>query len=334
MKIRMPMKTIGSVLLLLLAAAIALAGCAARVDRAPLPARLAIGVQSTKPEETRAAWQPLVADLSRKLAIPMELVTADQAETVQALAAGQVDVVWLSSSAAIDAVVDANARTFALYENVNGTQGYKAVVVTRADSGIKTLEEALAPGRYRYAAGVKTSTSGYVLPQHFLFGPRGTTAEERFKSVVYGGHAGNLEALWSGKVDVSINNTTDLAAFKARTPGADEGLVTLWESPMVPNDVLMARADIPAATLAKVAALFLGYGKTEPEQALFRKASGISHFVAADNLLLEPVSAFKFATERTQARLDHALSAEQIAQRLQAVDERERRFMRSLAPSR
>jgi phosphonate transport system substrate-binding protein len=309
----MTMKRICDLLLLL---ALVTAGCAMSVDRTPpMPAKIVVGVQATKPDETRAAWQPLVSDLGRKLGVPMELAAASQADTVQALASGKVDIVWLSSSAAIDAVIDADARTVALYTNVNGTQGYKAVVVVRADSGIKSLEEALAPGKYRYAAGARTSTSGYVLPQHFLFGPRGTTAEGRFKSVSYGGHFPNLDALWAKQVDVSINNTTDLAVFQSRTPGAREGLVTLWESPLVPNDVLMVRADMPAATRQRLVDLFLGYGKTAEEKELFRKASGISHFAPADNAILVPVSEFKFATEKTP-------------------DQRRSRFMQSLAGAR
>jgi len=308
--------------------AMLLAGCAT-THKASMPAKVVVGVQSAKPDETRAAWQPLVSDLGRKLGVAME-----QADTVQALASGKVDIAWLSSSAAIDAVTEANARAIALYTNVNGTQGYKAVVVTRADSGIKTLEEALAPGRYRYAAGARTSTSGYVLPQHFLFGPRGTTAEERFKSVVYGGHFPNLEALWSRQVDVSINNTTDLATFQSRTAGAGAGLVTLWESPMVPNDVLMVRADMPAATRQRLLDLFVGYGKTPQEKELFRKASGISHFAPADNRILAPVSEFKFGTEKAQIEQDRALSAEQRAQRLKALEQRRGRFAQSLAEAR
>lgn len=286
----------------LLALAGLVAGCAAPTrGEATGLARLALGVQSTRPEETRAAWQPLVDDLGRALGLPAELVVGSQSDTVRALASGRVDVVWLSSSAAIDAAVDANARTFAVYQNVNGTQGYKAVLVVRRDSGIRTLEEALVPGRWRYAAGARTSTSGYVLPQHFLFAPRGTSAEALFKSVRYGGHFPNLDALWAQEVDVAINNTTDLAVFQARTPGAAQQLVTLWESPLVPNDVLMVRADMPPAAKRRLAALFLGYGGEPAQKELLRKASGIAQFVAADNRLLAPVAPFKFATENTPA---------------------------------
>ena len=198
-------------------AASVLAGCAAPAVK---PAKILLAVQSAKADDTRAAWQPLVGDLGKQLGVPIELLTLGQAETVAALANGQADVVWLSSSMAVDAVVDAKAKAFALYFNVNGTNGYKAVIATRADSGIKTLDDALTPGKYRYAAGAKTSTSGYVLPQHFLFTPRKTTAEAVFKSVQVGGHFPNLDALWEKQVDVIINNTTDLEVFKARTPGA------------------------------------------------------------------------------------------------------------------
>jgi phosphonate transport system substrate-binding protein len=311
--------------------AFALTACGTTNTAPAEPATIVLGVQATKPEETRAAWAPLVDDLGRQLGRPMALLVASQAEVVQALAQRRVHVAWLSSSAAIDAVTDADARAIALYTNVNGTQGYKAVLLTRKDSGIGTLEEALSPGKYRYAGGAKTSTSGHVLPQHFLFGPRGTSAEERFKSVVQGGHFPNLDALWAGQVDLAINNSTDLATFQARTPGAREGLLTLWESPLVPNDLLMVRADMAPALRQRLAALFIGYGGTPQEKELFRRASGISHFVAADNRLLEPVSGFKFATERAQLEQDKTLNAEERAQKLRALEQRQQKFRQSLA---
>ena len=308
-------------------AASILLGCAAPTVK---PAKIVLAVQAAKPDDTRAAWQPLVDDLGKQLGIPIELMTVGQAETVAALANGKADVVWLSSSMAVDAVVDAKAKAFALYYNVNGTNGYKAVIATRADSGIKTLDEALTPSKYRYAAGAKTSTSGYVLPQHFLFTPRKTTAGALFKSVQVGGHFPNLDALWAKQVDVIINNSTDLAVFQARTPGAAAGIVTLWESPLVPNDVLMTRSDMPAATQKMLSDLFLNYGKTPQQKELFRKASGIANFVPADNRLLEPVSGFKFATERSQIQSNAALSEEQKSAAMKRIDTRADQFRQAV----
>ena len=305
----------------------AVLGCAAPAVN---PTRIVLAVQATKPDDTRAAWQPLVDDLGKQLGVPIELRALGQAETVAALANGQADVVWLSSSMAVDAVVDAKAKAFALYFNVNGTNGYKAVIATRADSGIKTLDEALTTGKYRYAAGAKTSTSGYVLPQHFLFTPRKTTAEALFKSVQVGGHFPNLDALWAKQVDVIINNSTDLAVFQARTPGAAAGIITLWESPLVPNDVLMTRSDMPAATQKMLSDLFLNYGKTPEQKELFRKASGIANFVSADNRLLEPVSGFKFATERSQVQNNAALTEEQKLSALKRIDARADQFKQAV----
>lgn len=306
-----------------------LAGCATQVAPA-LPKKLTLAVQATKPDETRAAWQPLVDDLAKQLGIPIDLKVLSQSETVAALANDEADVVWLSSSMAVDAVIDAKAKTFALYFNVNGTNGYKAVIAARADSGIKTLDEALTPGKYRYAAGAKTSTSGYVLPQYFLFTPRKTTAEALFKSVQVGGHFQNLEALWARQVDVIINNTTDLVAFQARTPGAANVLVTLWESPLVPNDVLMTRSDMSADTQKMLSDLFLNYGKTAQQKELFRQASGIANFIPADNKLLEPVSGFKFATELAQIEANSNLNADQKVAAIARVNQRTEKFRQLL----
>jgi phosphonate transport system substrate-binding protein len=306
-----------------------LAACAS--PPAVKPAKLVLGVQATKPEETRAAWQPLVQDIGKKHGIATELVTASQGDTVNALRDGKVDVVWLSSNVAIDAVIDAGAEAFALYHNVNGTKGYSAVLITRSDSGITKLDQAMTPGKYSYASGAKTSTSGYVLPQYFLFNKRGTTPEKLFKNVVYGGHFPNLDALWAKKVDVAINNTTDMAVFQTRTPSAKEGIRVLWTSPEVPNDVLMVRKNAPDAVKQAVKDIFLNYGKnSDTERELLKRASGISHFIPTNNRLLEPVSEFKFATERAAVQSNAALStADRVAQ-LNNADQRAAAFKAAL----
>jgi phosphonate transport system substrate-binding protein len=311
-----------------------LSGCASNPvpANAAKPAKLVMGVQATKPDETRAAWLPLVQDIGRKYGMATELVTASQTDTVNALRDGKVDVVWLSSSAAIDAVIDANAEAFALYYNVNGTNGYKGLVVTRADSGIASLDQALTPGKYRYASGAKTSTSGYVLPQHFLFNQRNTTPEKLFKNVIYGGHFPNLDALWAKQVDVAVNNSTDLAVFQSRTVGAKDGIRILWESPLVPNDVLMVRKDAPESVKATLKDIFSSYGKTaSDERELLKRASGIERFVPTTNRLLEPVSEFKFATERAGVQTNAALSASDKSAQLARMDQRAGVFKAALA---
>jgi phosphonate transport system substrate-binding protein len=291
-----------------------------------------LAVQAAKPDETRAAWAPLVQDMGRHLQAPVALLVASQTDVVQALKDGKGDVAWLSSSAAVDAVASAGASVFALYVNVNGTRGYTGVVLARADSGITTLEQALQPGRYRYASGAKTSTSGYLLPQHFLFNPRGTTAEAVFKTVTYGSHFDNLAALWAGQVDVAVNNSTDTAVFQTqRQPAAQGQLRVLWESPLVPNDVLMVRQGTPAATQAALADFFLRrYGQTAAEQALLRAASGIQNFVPASNRLLEPVAGFKFASDRAALAARTGLTDAEKAAALLDLQGRERAFAASL----
>ncbi len=307
-----------------------LVGCTTAPSIPPL-SKMVIGVQAAKPDETRAAWLPLVQDLGKKNGIATELVTASQAEIVAALRDGKIDVAWLSSSTAIDAVIDANAQAFALYFNVNDSNGYKGVIITRADSGINTLDQAFTQGKYSYAGGPKTSTSGYVLPQALLFSKRNTTPEQLFKSVTLGGHFPNLDLLWSKKVDVAVNNSTDLAVFQERTPEAKAGIRVLWESPLVPNDVLMTRASTPAAHKAKMQTIFLDYAKTDAaEKELFRKASGIRNFIATDNKLLDPVTEFKFGAERAAIQGNAALSAAEKAAQLMRVDQRLQAFKKSL----
>ena len=121
---------------------------------------------------------------------------------------------------------------------------------------------------------------------------------------------------------MAVNNSTGLAVFQARTPGVKKGIRVLWESPLVPKDVLMVRKDAPEAVKALVKAIFSNYGKNfEAEREQLKKASGIAHFVPATNQLLEPVSEFKFATERAGVQASPA-PADEKAKQLVRIDER------------
>jgi phosphonate transport system substrate-binding protein len=165
-----------------------------------------------------------------------------------------------------------------------------------------------------------------------LFNQRNTTPEKLFKNVIYGGHFPNLDALWAKQVDVAVNNSTDLAVFQSRTVGAKDGIRILWESPLVPNDVLMVRKDAPESVKATLKDIFSSYGKTaSDERELLKRASGIERFVPTTNRLLEPVSEFKFATERAGVQTNAALSASDKSAQLARMDQRAGVFKAALA---
>ena len=79
--------------------------------------------------------------------------------------------------------------------------------------------------------------------------------------------------------------------------------------------------------------LFLNYGKTPQQKELFRKASGIANFIPTDNHVLEPVSGFKFATERGQIEGNAALTHEQKAIAIKRIDARAERFKQAVQAS-
>lgn len=126
-----------------------------------------------------------------------------------------------------------------------------------------------------------------------------------------------------------INNSTDLADFKARTPGAEAGVILLWKPPLVSNDALMTHVDMPAATQKMLSYLFLSYDKTHQQKELFRKASGITNIIPADNKLLETVSVFKFATDYSQIESNSNQSTEQKLAVIACANCRDEQFKKS-----
>jgi phosphonate transport system substrate-binding protein len=99
--------------------------------------------------------------------------------------------------------------------------------------------------------------------------------------------------------------------------------------------VLMVRRDAPESVKAALQNIFFNYGKTAPdERELLKRASGIERFVQTDNRLLEPVSEFKFATERAAVQANPALSATDKTTQLVRMDQRASAFKAALASVR
>jgi phosphonate transport system substrate-binding protein len=102
----------------------------------------------------------------------------------------------------------------ALKSERKGSPYYYSAIITRADSGIKTLED--LRGKV-FAFGDPLSTSANVFPRK-LFHEKGIDPVRDFKQILYsGGHDATVLAVFNGKVDAG--------ATYANSPDGDD---TAW----------------------------------------------------------------------------------------------------------
>ena len=124
----------------------------------------------------------------------------------------------------------------------DGNVCYNAVLVSRKDSGIKTLDQA----RGKTIGLVHPdSVTGFKIFAYYLLKERRLPISEFFsKSFFTGSHLNSLERLSKGDFDVAATNTKDLQ-ISTHALGVEPGAFNvIWKSAPLPDNLFIARADL------------------------------------------------------------------------------------------
>jgi phosphonate transport system substrate-binding protein len=252
------------------------AGRRAWADAVPL---LRIGISGGENEADRLGrYEPYRRLLEETFRIPVRLYPApDFAGIGQAFASGQIEMAqmgaanyagsWIDTNGAIEALVAAEAD--------DGTLGYVAVMVVRADSGITDL----AGMRGKSLAWADpASTSGYFAPRAALRAANIPTEPGAYfsRTGFAGGHEQAVVAVLQRQYDAACtwaSGQGDPAQGYSR--GALRAMVekgmldmrdlrTIWQSTPIPTGPIACRADLPEAFKEDMRRLLLALPKTHP----------------------------------------------------------------------
>lgn len=153
--------------------------------------------------------------LSKKLGIPVHYEASnDYASAVNNLIANKLDFVWLGGKTTVDAIdaggghvhvlatrdIDLAFKTYFIGNKAAVEAGKLKTMTDLAELKGKTSE-------LTFTFGDKNSTSGHLMPRHFLT-KAGIDPDKDFKTMGYaeGGHAGTLKAVASGAADLGALN--------------------------------------------------------------------------------------------------------------------------------
>jgi phosphonate transport system substrate-binding protein len=193
---------------------------------------------------------------------------ADYNGVMQGLLGGTIDIAGLGAAAYAGVYLqDPDAvEPFLTNVQTDGSTGYYAIGVARADSGIKTLAD--AKGK-RLGFADPDSTSGYLVPLVTLPDELGMPIEEFFSETSFnGGHENLVLAVLDGKVDVGTTWGSGVGEWsEGYTSGnirsmVDKGMLDMeditevWKSPLIPNGPLVMRSDLPQEMKDKIIAFY------------------------------------------------------------------------------
>lgn len=290
-------------------------------------------ITTTTVEDSRKAWEPFFADLRAATSLPVQGWYAQSyLDAAEALITNKVHLAWVSSKTALDCIERANVEVFGQLVDSKGSLGYRALIVTRRDSGLSSIEQLLArPKTYGFALGEDISTSGHLMPSYALFVPRNIKPEEQFTPLLRGTHAQTVEAVLTAKVQAGTYNTEELDRLKIRQPAQAAQLRVLWESALIPKDPLLWRTDLPLSQRTRLSSFLFGYGKTPEEKARLKQMFDLAGFKASNNQQLKFVLEIEDFKLRSEVLLDARLSEAQKNERLLDLRDRYARLARAVA---
>ncbi len=277
--------------------------------------------------ESRNDWEPVLADLSRAIAMPVSMLSVTSYDALeQAIQRGEVDMAFLSGQMALDAVTLRRMRVVAQVTRHDGLPGYRALLLARKTGPLDSLNGLLAePDRWRMARGENRSVSGFIVPQLQLFLPNNIQMETRFRSELVGTHQFTALAVANGEADVATNNTADFERFKLQFPVEADRLQVIWESELIPHAQIVVRRDYPPAFQARVQAFLVDYGRSkgprgDAERTNLKALHDLAGFLAADNASLLPAAKLAYQLSRQSALTSQWVSEAARQTRLQRIE--------------
>lgn len=214
------------------------------------------------PTELLRKFAPLGEYLRKELDIPVEFVpVVDYAASVEALAAGKLDMVWYGGFTHVQARHRTNGTAYAVVMRVEDLQ-FHSKFIARADSGINSLQD--LKGK-TFAFGSVGSTSGHLMPRYFLQ-QAGLIPERDLQRFSFSG-AHDATAKWveSGKVDAGALNESVWEKLLQDGKVDIAKVKVFWTTPAYVDYNWTVRGDLDRQLVSRIARAFLNLNYNNPE---------------------------------------------------------------------
>ncbi|MBL8729864.1 MAG: phosphate/phosphite/phosphonate ABC transporter substrate-binding protein [Planctomycetes bacterium] len=233
----------------------------------------------------------LAAVLSRKLGVPVRYEPSnDYTMAVNGLIANKLDFVWLGGKTTVDAI-DAGKGSVHVLATRDIDLAFKSYFIgnkAAVDGGkLKQLADLaeLQPSAkaLTFTFGDKNSTSGHLMPRHFLVAA-GIDPERDFKTMGYaeGGHSGTLKAVASGSADLGALN---FAYYDKASAEDRANAPILYTTPDYVDYAWVAHDRLGAALKGKLRDAFLQLDPAQADDKAILTAWSAGRFVPAEDEL-------------------------------------------------
>lgn len=212
-------------------------------------------------EQTRK-FTPIAEYLGKRLGMKVEFTpVSDYPAAVEALVNRKVDLAWLGGFTYVQANIRSGGKIVPIAQREEDTK-FHSVFIAKTDSGIKTLKD--LAGR-QISFGSQSSTSGHLMPRHFLL-EAGLNPEKDFRRIAYSGaHDATIASVVSGKVDAAALDITVWKKFVAENRVDTKAVNVFHTTPGFYNYNWSVHADMPADLRNRIQRALLELDPATPE---------------------------------------------------------------------
>ncbi|GAB4429310.1 MAG: hypothetical protein Kow0031_09840 [Anaerolineae bacterium] len=205
-------------------------------------------------------------------------VATSFAAVIEAMGAGNAQVGWLNTFGYILAH-EKYGVDVALATERFGTTTYKGQIITKADSGIETIEDLAGT---TFCRPDPLSTSGWIIPSITL-AAAGLDVENDIEVTDVGSHNNVVAAVYNGECDAGATYVDARGTIEDDFPDVKDVVVVIAESADIPNDTVSFAADVPADVRENVVNALLDIAGTEEGQAALETLYEIAGLVPVDD---------------------------------------------------
>ena len=274
----------------LLALAALIAGFAASpAALAQLPGVLRVSaIPDEAPTELQRKFRPLGEYLKKETGLEVLFIpVTDYAAVVEGLSSNKIDLAWLGGFTYVQARIRSNGGVVPIAQRAEDAT-FTSRFIVPIDSTAKTLAD--LKGK-TFAFGAPSSTSGSLMPRHYLL-QAGIDPERDFKSVAFSGaHDATVAFVAAGRAEAGVLNASVMDKLvENKNPNAAKVRVLSVTPPYFDYNWTV-RPGMDAALTKKLTEAFLKLDPANPEMKAILDLQRASKFIPTQNANYDSIEA-------------------------------------------